>query len=81
MASYEFTLLIYVKMSTAVGILALMSRINTSCVLKREKSIFQLFSLVTAVLLLFLAVPWVGLQKVIVVFPVHTHLHVLFMSK
>ena len=49
-------------------------------ILKREKKLLALLllpyiRLVTVnVLWLFLAVPWVGLQYVIVVFPYHTHL-------
>ena len=49
-------------------------------ILKRKKKLIALFSLsyrciVTVnVLWIFLTVPWVGLQGVIVVFPDHTHL-------
>ena len=50
--------------------------------MKRELFALLLLSfecLVTVnVLWLFLMVPWVGLQFVIVVFPVHSHLHFAF---
>ena len=57
-------------------------------VLKRKKKLVALLLLsyrcivIINVLWLFLKVPWVGLQYVIVVFPDHTHLHfVLYWTK
>ena len=55
-------------------------------ILKRKRKLFALFLLsyrciVTInVLWLFLTVPWVGLQCVVVVFPDHTHLLFVYLK-
>ena len=58
---------------------------SVAIILKRKRKLVALLLLsyrcivTTNVLWLFLTVPWVGLQCVIVVFPDHTHLHFIVM--
>ena len=86
-----FIMQINVEMPTIVGILAFMSKIHFMLSwVEHEKSVLtsdhialhklSVWYIVTvSVLWLFLAAPWVGMQRLLVVFP--GYIHVLFMVK
>ena len=68
-------------------VLSSVSQSSFAIILKRKRKLVALLLLsyrcifTINVLLLFLTVPWVGLQYVIVVFPGHTHLLFLYTEK